>query len=81
MSARKLVTDHTVLRYLERVAGLDVEAIRTRILGDTSKALAAGATGITVNGISYRFEHGHVSTIWIAYHHARDLNWQDGDKK
>lgn len=31
------VTDHAVLRYLERVMGLDVEAIRETILTEESK--------------------------------------------
>ena len=33
------VTDHALLRYLERVVGLDVEAVRRDILSDRNRML------------------------------------------
>ena len=75
------VSDHAVLRYLHQVAGVDVEAIRQRIHDNTHKALAAGASGIISNGISYKFKHGKVASIWISQHHARPLTWPKGGDK
>jgi len=74
------VTDHAVLRYLERVAGVDVEAIRNRIYDQIKDPLAAGASGVISNGIAYRFIGSKVTTIWIEQEHIRPLIWQkDGD--
>lgn len=47
------VTDHCVLRYLERVEGLDVEGIRSAIAGITAPALDAGASGTVQDGWRY----------------------------
>jgi hypothetical protein len=69
------VTDHAVLRYLERIAAIDVEAIRQRIHEDAHQALVSGATGITVNGIAYRIQDGVVVTVWKEQYHIRPLNW------
>lgn len=69
------VTDHAVVRYLERVAALDINAIRQRIHDHTHKALACGASGITSNGISYRFAGGRVVSVWVAQVHMRPLEF------
>lgn len=77
------VTDHAVLRYLQRVAEIDIEAVRQRIYNDCHDALAAGATGITANGISYGFRNGRVITVWIDQCHLRPIVWpqdQDGEQ-
>ena len=74
------VTDHAVLRYLERVAGVDVEAIRNRIHDQIKGPLAANASGVISNGIAYRIAGGKVTTIWIEQEHIKPLIWQkDGD--
>jgi hypothetical protein len=75
------VTDHAVIRYLERVAAIDIEAVRKRIYDDTVRALASGASGLVANGISYRFEGARVVTVWVAHKDTRPLNWpkKDGD--
>ena len=44
-----LVTDHAIVRYLERVEGVDVEAIRFKIAGH-SRAVKDGNVIVTVNG-------------------------------
>lgn len=63
---RHPVSDHAVLRYLERVEGMDVEAVR-RDIGrriDAALAGAEGASGVTLGGFSYRIgESGIVSTV------------------
>ncbi len=40
-----VITDHAVLRYLERVGGLDVEAIRETIASDEVRALVVELGG------------------------------------
>lgn len=78
MTERLPVSDHAVLRYLQRVAGVDIDAIRSRIHDHTHQALASGASGIVSNGITYKFARGKVVSVWIAQHHARPLNWPQG---
>lgn len=58
------VTDHAVLRYLERVKGVDVEAIRCEIGRKVDLAVQHGAGGIVVDGFCYKLLDGQVTTIW-----------------
>ena len=55
---RPRVTDHCVLRYLERVRGLDVETIRRHIEDICAPAVATGATSARIEGFFYRFSGG-----------------------
>lgn len=57
------VTDHAVLRWLERFAHVDVEAIRRRIHQEVRPALNKGATSLTINGTDYRMKNGVVVTL------------------
>jgi predicted nuclease with TOPRIM domain len=46
------ITDHALLRYVERVFKIDVDALRRQILTDGFvKGIEHGASTITVNGI------------------------------
>lgn len=47
------VTDHAVLRYLERVYGVDVEAFRRELGYKVDAALEAGANATIADGIRY----------------------------
>lgn len=47
------VTDHCVLRYLERVEGLDVEGLRLAIAAIVAPAIDAGAKGAVQDGWRY----------------------------
>lgn len=58
------VTDHAVLRYLERVKGIDIEAVRCEIGRKVDLAVQHGAEGIVVDGFCYKLLDGHVTTIW-----------------
>ncbi len=57
------VTDHAVLRYLERMGYVDVEAVRAHIHAETRDAINAGASKITSKGVEYRINHGKVVTL------------------
>lgn len=57
------VTDHAVLRWLERHGFVDVEAIRAQIYAETREALKSGASRLTINGTEYRIDRGVVVTL------------------
>lgn len=64
---RHKITDHAVLRYLERAHGLDVEAVR-RELGariDAATDGFEGMCGVNIDGISFRLSRtGTVITCY-----------------
>lgn len=45
------VTDHAVLRYLERAHGLDVDAVRRHLAGRAANAARLGAVGVTIENV------------------------------
>jgi hypothetical protein len=47
------VTDHAVLRHVERVLGIDVEAIRAELGHKVDAAVEAGAAATVAEGIRY----------------------------
>jgi hypothetical protein len=62
-SVEPRLSDHAVLRFIERALGLDVDAIRKRIMTDVVKdAIASGATTITVEGIRFKVVDGTIVT-------------------
>lgn len=58
-----IVTDHAVLREVERVHGIDVEAIRRHIAHRVRHAVAAGAAGLASEGHRYIIRSGKVVTV------------------
>ncbi len=50
------VSDHAVLRYLERVGGFEIEALRQSIERRAAKALLPGASAVVIDG--HRFVVG-----------------------
>ena len=59
------VSDHAVLRYLERVCGVDIERVKRQIHADTRTAVEHGARGVAVAGVVYRLQNGYVTTCFI----------------
>ncbi|MEW6125378.1 MAG: hypothetical protein AB1698_22450 [Pseudomonadota bacterium] len=57
------VTDHAVLREIERVHGIDVEAVRRHIAHRVRHAVAAGAAGLLSEGHRYIIRAGKVVTV------------------
>lgn len=48
------VSDHAVLRYIERKLGVDVEAARAQIAASAGEALKAGRwTAIEIDGVTF----------------------------
>ena len=58
------VTDHAVLRYLERVEGLDIERLRRLIGRRVDRAMEhEGASGLVVGGVRYKLRGHAVTTV------------------
>lgn len=58
------VSDHALLRYLERAKGVDVEAARAEILTtEHAMAIKAGAVGITIGRVYLPVRNGCVVTV------------------
>lgn len=79
MSTKRLrnlpVTDHAVLRWLERHGFVDVEAVREQIFKETHEALKSGASKVSVNGTEYRMKDGVVVTLIDRRKTCRPLKW------
>lgn len=57
------ITDHAVLRYLERGAGIDIERVRRGIRNKVAGGVNLGAKSVTVDGFGYRIECDRVVTV------------------
>ena len=57
------ISDHAVLRYLERVQGMDIERIRREIGARVDIAVDLGACGVIIDGFNYRIDGGVVTTV------------------
>lgn len=63
-AAEPKISDHAMLRYVERVMGIDVDALRAEIMSDSVKAaLRSGASGVTVNGVKMVAKDGVIVTV------------------
>ena len=58
MTKRIHVTDHAVLRWLERVEGVNIRAIRRRIHKSAKVAVKHGASGVNANGVAFTLAYG-----------------------
>jgi hypothetical protein len=52
------VSDHAVLRYLERVGGFDIDGLRAAIAARVRDAADAGATAVLIDGCSFCLSRG-----------------------
>ncbi len=57
MNKRLTVSDHAVLRYLERVGGFDIEGLRRQIADRLKPAADAGARGVVLDGHSFLIDY------------------------
>lgn len=63
MSTLPVVSDHAVLRFLQRVQGIDIEKVREHIATTCAPAIAACATTLKADGAQYCFRNGAVITV------------------
>lgn len=62
---QKIMTDHALLRYIERVYKVDVEKIRDDAVTDMVKAaIAAGANVINIDGVKFLIKNGVIVTTY-----------------
>lgn len=51
-----IVSDHAVLRYLERIAGLDLDQLKAKLVDQVSGAALAGAKSFTSGKATFLFD-------------------------
>lgn len=57
------VTDHAIVRYLERVLLVDIEGLRNRIGHLADNAAKHGASGVNIGGVRYLLRGDTVTTV------------------
>ncbi len=68
-----LVSDHAVLRWLERVEGLDIAALRNQIAASAAVGLAYGSRVVVVAGGKLILEGETVVTVLRPQHVRSEL--------
>ena len=67
------VSDHAVLRYLERVGGFEIEALRAQIAARVGKNVLPGVSSMTIDGHQFLFQQSAdalvVTTVMEAGRH------------
>lgn len=80
MTDSPAVSDHALIRYLERVHGIDMDACRDAILTpDAVSAIKAGAHTIKVNGIKFAVRNGVVTTVLVTRNEFNRLDQRARD--
>lgn len=63
-AAEPRISDHALLRFIERVYGVDVDAARSEVMTPSVvMALKTGATAITVRGVKMVAKDGTIVTV------------------
>lgn len=61
----KKATDHALVRYMDRVLGLDMEAYRQKMMTPKiTDAIKAGCTAIYTDGFTYKLANGTITTVY-----------------
>ena len=60
---RPVVTDHALLRYLERVIGINVAAHRAAIKDRVAEAVERGGCALVSGGFRYKLTDSRVTTV------------------
>lgn len=58
------VTDHAVLRYLERAHGLDIEAVRDHLAGRAMTGVQLGASAVIIEGVKLILKDSVLITVY-----------------
>lgn len=58
------VTDHAVLRYLERAHGLDIEAVRSHLAGRAMTGVQLGASAVIIEGVKLILKDSVLITVY-----------------
>lgn len=57
------VTDHALVRYLERVLNYDLDRVRETIRASVQQGAEAGARCVSVNGVTFHLDGCKVVTV------------------
>ncbi len=60
---RHRISEHAVIRYLERMRGVDIDRLRAKIGKVAEQGLEMGACGAISNGFVYKIQGGVATTI------------------
>lgn len=74
------VSDHALIRYLERVVGIDVELHRRQMGVAIDKVMLEGACGVVIAGFDYRIAGETVTTVLEARRPDRRTGRQRRDR-
>lgn len=63
-AAEPRISDHAILRFIERSMGIDVASIKKRLLSDAVKdAIRSGASAVVVDGVRLRVADNVIVTV------------------
>lgn len=74
MTARARVSDHAVIRYLERVWGVDIDGLRKRIERKAQPGVDLGACAVNVGDHKFVLDGPVVTTVL-------PRSWHTGQKR
>lgn len=58
------ISDHALLRYMERVMGFDVEVVRKKMLKpEVISAVDAGAASVKIDGLEMKIKERVITTV------------------
>lgn len=69
--SRVRVSDHAVIRYLERALNVDVEGLRRRIGARADIAFEAGAGAVVIDGVRYIVADATLVTVQLVSKRGR----------
>lgn len=62
-TGRVVVSDHALVRWLERGHGIEMEAFREMLAGKVANAVAAGASSVKIDGLCFILRRGVLVTV------------------
>lgn len=68
-----VVTDHAIVRYLERALGIDIDPIRRHIADLAARGVEAGATGVIIEDVKLVLVKETVVTVYLKHWPSVDL--------
>ena len=60
---RLSVSDHAIVRYLERVGGFDIAGLRAQIARRCEAGHSVGASSVIIDGFAFLIGEGQVITV------------------
>lgn len=63
------VTDHAIVRWLERVHGVDMDAVRAEIAAACRTGVSLGACSVKVQNVKFQLDENKVCTILLTSEH------------